>query len=91
MRCPTCRVEMVLLDNEYFQCPACLGEFFPAAYFGKIDDEEYRRLWELSMTLYYKAIRDERETYRQYRKYGFLRIMGRERESWEAFVDSVMI
>jgi Zn-finger nucleic acid-binding protein len=90
MRCPTCQVEMVLLDDEHYQCPACLGEFFPAAYFGKLD-EEYLQLWELYKTIYYKALRDERETYRQYRKFGFLRIMGREREDWEAFMNSMTI
>jgi hypothetical protein len=78
---------MMFTDDRYL-CPACSGEFFPSSYFGKVD-EEYKRLWEWSMTTYYKALRDERETYRQARKHGFLRIMGREREEWDAVMGLV--
>lgn len=82
MRCPTCRIDMTYSDERYF-CPTCRGEFFPAEYFKRREDEQYRQLWELNQRLYYKALRDERETARVGRKYGYLRTMGREREAWE--------
>lgn len=71
MKCPQCRVEMTLSD-DYYQCPACLGEFFPSTFFHTEEDKEYMRLWELSQTLYYKALRNEKETTRQSKKYGFI-------------------
>lgn len=61
MRCITCRVDMMMKDDHYV-CPACGGEFFPAEYFKRRDDEEYQLLWEWSQRRYYKALRNEKET-----------------------------
>lgn len=70
MKCPQCLVEMTLSD-DYYRCPSCQGEFFPSAFFHTKESKEYKKLWELSQTLYYKALRNEKETDRQFRKGGF--------------------
>lgn len=66
MKCPACKVDLMFKDDHY-QCPTCDGEYFPAEYFKKMD-LAYMPLWEWSMTVYWKAMRDERETARIDRK-----------------------
>jgi hypothetical protein len=66
-------------DIGYYRCPRCRGEFFTADQTAGID-----QAWLYSMSTYYKAMRDEKETARVARKYGFLRITGREWEEWDA-------
>ena len=80
MTCPACKNLMCEVD-ERFLCPVCKGEFFTQEQAEEIDE-----LWHRSITLYYKALRDEKKTYGDAAKHGFLRRWGQEREDWDAML-----
>ena len=77
MTCPSCR-NLMCDEKERYLCPTCRGELFPASSTAGLDES-----WFRSMQLYTAAMRDEKESYRVARKYGYIRKRGVDREEWD--------